>query len=137
MSLIRINRHPSKKDLRVFAILWIIFLSGFGYLAYHESQTALAVVLVILAALIGITGLILPRATRWVYLGMAYAVFPIGFVVSHFLLAMVFYAVLTPIGLLMRILGRDPLHRRFERDRDSYWEVRPGQRPPASYFKQY
>ena len=56
-----------------------------------------------------------------IYLGMAYAAFPIGLVISHAILAAVYYAVLTPIGLLMHLVGRDPMRRRFDPQAESYW----------------
>ena len=49
-----------------------------------------------------------------------FAVFPIGWVVSHLLLGVVYFLVLTPIGLTLRALGRDPLERRFDQSASSY-----------------
>ena len=40
---------------------------------------------------------------------------PIGLALSHVILGAVFYIVFTPVGLVMRLLGKDPLHRRFDR----------------------
>jgi hypothetical protein len=49
----------------------------------------------------------------------------------------VFYGVLTPIGLLMRLFGRDPLNRTFDRSATSYWiEHDPGS-DLDRYFQQY
>ena len=42
---------------------------------------------------------------RWIYLGMAYAALPIGFVVSYLMMVVVYYLVLTPIGVAMRMLA--------------------------------
>ena len=44
---------------------------------------------------------------------------------------------LAPIGLVLRIFGKDPMHRRFERDAATYWvDARPP-RPRESYFRQF
>ena len=48
-----------------------------------------------------------------------------------------YYLVLTPIGLIRRISGRDPLHRRFDRDADSYWIARKPASDTKRYFRQY
>ena len=45
----------------------------------------------------------------------------LGLIMSHIILALVYYLVLTPIGLFMRILGKDPLTLRFDPKSDSYW----------------
>jgi hypothetical protein len=49
----------------------------------------------------------------------------------------VWYLVFAPIGLLLRLAGYDPLGRRFEPKRDSYWTPHAGQRPMQRYFRQY
>ncbi|MBK7946292.1 MAG: hypothetical protein IPJ85_13735 [Flavobacteriales bacterium] len=63
----------------------------------------------------------LARMVAWGWLGLSQA---IGYVVSRVLLGIVFFVVLTPIALLRRALGRDPMHLKkpangsgfFERD---------------------
>ena len=45
--------------------------------------------------------------------------------------------VLTPIGLVMRWSGRDPMRRRFEREAKSYWVVRKRDEEPSRYFRQF
>ena len=63
----------------------------------------------------------LPIYHAWMIL-----VSPIGWIISHLLLAVVYYLIITPIGLLMRLCGRDSLHRKFEADVETYWiEHRP------------
>jgi hypothetical protein len=74
---------------------------------------------------------------RFVFLTLSYAAFPIGFVVSHVILAIVYYLILTPIGLLVRAIGRDPMERRFDRDAESYWVVRQPIDDPGRYFRQF
>jgi hypothetical protein len=73
-----------------------------------------------------------------VFLGMSYAAWPIGFVVSHVILALVYYLVFTPVGLAMRIFRYDPMNRRFDDAAQSYWVVRdPAATPPKRYFRQF
>ena len=43
------------------------------------------------------------------FLGWMYAAFPIGWTISHLLLLAVYYFVLTPVGLALRLTGRDPV----------------------------
>ena len=49
-------------------------------------------------------------------------------IVSPIVLGVMFFLVVTPTGLLMRALGKDPLRLRFDRDARSYWIDR---RPPG------
>jgi len=91
-----------------------------------------------LAVAVPAVGWFSPRFLRLVFVGMSYAAFPVGFVVSHVVLAVVFYGVLTPIGLIMRIFGYDSMKRRFDADTDSYWVERdPSGTEPTRYFRQF
>jgi hypothetical protein len=66
-----------------------------------------------------------------------YAAFPIGWLVSHALLAIIYYLVITPIGLVMRGLGKDPIQKRFDPTRKSYWVKREATRDRSRYFRQF
>lgn len=59
-------------------------------------------------------------------------------IVSPVVLGAMFYLVVTPIGLLWRVLGKDPLRLRFEPRAASYWiERRPPGPEPESFTNQF
>jgi hypothetical protein len=62
---------------------------------------------------------------------------PIGWVISHVILAVIYYLVLTPIGLLLRAAGRDLLARRRDPTAESYWIDRGAKPEVERYFRQY
>jgi hypothetical protein len=62
---------------------------------------------------------------------------PIGFVVSFILLAVFYYLVITPIGLVFRLMGRDPLCRKFDNTTDSYWLPHKPVETVDRYFRQF
>ena len=75
-------------------------------------------------------GLLVPRwlipvEHRW----MAAAAV-IGAFNTRVILTLSYYIVVTPFGVMMRLLGRDPLDRRLETG-DSYWQKRPAEPPPS------
>jgi hypothetical protein len=78
-----------------------------------------------------------PGLGRRAWVGWMIAALPIGWTVTHLVLLIVFFTVLTPIGLLLRLTGHDPLRRAFDPAAESYWIERKGQRAPASYFQQF
>lgn len=90
-----------------------------------------------IGVLLGAAYYAVPALRRPMYMGWMYLVFPIGFVVSLVLLALVYFVVLTPIALMLRLAGKDPLARKFEPGAPTYWADRP--KPPSSdrYFNQY
>ena len=137
MSLIRINKNPSRGSLRLFSVLWLLFGAWVGFLAWRVDASALAVTIWATVGITGIAGLVSPRSVCLIYIGASYAAFPIGFVVSHVILGVLFYLVMTPVGLCLKILKRDPLERRFDRGAKSYWKARDRARPATDYFRQH
>ena len=136
MTLIRINTNPSRKQLLVFGLAWLVFLGGLGLSLWSKDRHQPAAVIGTLAIVVPLAGLAWPRGLRHVYVGLTYATYPIGFVVSHIVLALLYYLVLTPIGLVMKLGGYDPLARRFEPKSPSYWKRRDDPKPAGSYLRQ-
>src|SRR3954454_20090146 len=100
---------PTDRVLRQFAVAWLIFflaLAARQYFAHHHHTAGIIVGAV---SLIGIVGLIKPAAVRWLFVGATVAAFPIGWVVTHVVLAAMFYLVLTPMAVWFRLRGRDEL----------------------------
>jgi hypothetical protein len=90
----------------------------------------------VVAAAVPAAGLFNRGIIRGAFVGLSFATYPIGVVVSHVVLALVYFLVLTPVGLTMRLFGHDPLRRGFDKDLDTYWQPRDEQRTTESYFKQ-
>ncbi|MBM4108330.1 MAG: hypothetical protein FJ255_05885 [Phycisphaerae bacterium] len=90
---------------------------------------------------VGATGCIVTLVSSKVgtrlYTGWMYAALPIGWTISHALLALIYYAVLTPIGLVMRLLGNDPMQRRLDRAATTYWSEHRPPTDPKRYFRQF
>ena len=138
MALVDINWNPSRKELRVFALLLIGFGAIVAAVMYRrlEAPTASAVVLLV-TCFIGLVGLVAPTLVRPVYVVWMGLAFPIGWTVSHLMMLAVFYLVLTPIGVGMRLCGRDPMQRRMDRDAETYWLPRAPRKDLKSYFRQF
>ena len=78
-----------------------------------------------------------PLLRKPIFIAWLAAVFPIGWVVSHLLLGVVFYLVVFPIGLSVRLFGYDALRRRREPEAESYWIEREPRDDPRRYFRQF
>ncbi len=61
----------------------------------------------------------------------------LGFIMTNVLLTLVFFLGVLPTGLLMRLFGKDPLRKGFDKDKKTYWidltEDGPGGRPEKPY----
>lgn len=138
MPVIEINRNPSRRELLVFGGLLLLFAALVGALLQwktHAPGAARAVWLI--GAVLVAAYLAIPPMRRPTYIAWMYAVYPIGFVVSHILLGLVYYGIVTPTGLLLRLAGRDPMTRRFDKGSASYWVEHDPHHEPQRYFRQY
>lgn len=92
---------------------------------------ALAVGVIGAAAMLG-SSVFARRVRRvWVDAGS-----PIGWTISAALLGAVYFLVITPIGLVMRLLGKDPMHRAFHGG-ESYWTPRAAAEDPRRHYRQF
>ena len=139
MSIVQINTDPTRKQLNQFGFVWLGFLTLFGVIAFFKLDAPTpAKVLWVLAVVVPVVGWLVPGFMRLVFVGMSYLAWPIGFVVSHVVLALVYYLVFVPIGLLMRVFGYDPMQRGFDPGAATYWIARdPKSSEPKRYFRQF
>ena len=86
-----------------------------------------------------ILGAVLPRALKWIYIGWMSLALVLGLIVSTILLTVFFYAVVTPIGLVARLMKKDFMTRRLDPAARSYWVEHPhaGSRDRERYEQQF
>jgi hypothetical protein len=147
MRLIEFDLRPSPSRLRQFGLAAAVFCALLaltvqwrGRLLFWEVTPGNATTLAWLGgigAAVAVASWIRPRVLWPIYVGLALIAVPVGTVVSYTLLALIFYGLLTPLGLWFRARGRDPLARRGEDSRDSYWQEPRHRRDARSYFRQF
>jgi hypothetical protein len=86
-----------------------------------------------------ILGTVWPRSLKEVYIGWMTLAFVLGFVVSHVILTLFFFLVITPIGLVARLCGKDFLNLKLQSQARTYWteRERKGSKAPAEYERQF
>jgi hypothetical protein len=135
--MLPINRHPSARELRSFRRLWLPLLVAIaGGLAWWRLESpATALVVWILGAALAAAALRSAEAARQIFVGLQVLTYPMALAVSTLALAVLFYAVFTPIGWVLRRAGHDPLQLR--RGRRSRWMPYTRQDDAAEAMKQY
>lgn len=143
----KLNLKPSLADLRQFGFIACGVFGMLGLLLIlhwipvwrmlGSATTPVAYVLWALGALSAAFSLVAPRANWLLFAGLSIVGYPIGLVLSYVVLAALFYLVFTPLGLFFRLIGRDPLHRRFEPEAATYWISRKTAKKPRDYFRQH
>ncbi len=136
--MIDLNLNPSKKDLRLFSLLLLAFLTFVGWIVVRKSGSYPAAGSVVGAGVVfAVLGFTAPRAVRPLYVALMIVNYPIGWVVTHVVMALIFYLVVTPVGVIMRLSGRDPMERRFDRSAKTYWKPRRIETVKERYFRQF
>lgn len=137
MALLNVNWDPGDRELRQFSLLWIAFFGLIGAYCLWGAETWETTLVLWAVAAIGLLGVLVPSLMDPIYTLWMLIAFPIGWVISHVLLLTVFYLVLTPIGLVMRLFGYDPMKLQFDRAAKSYWVPHDPEADRERYFKQY
>ncbi len=136
MALVEINWKPDRRELRTFGIAMIVgfgLLAALAYFWWHRPTVAL--VFASVGGVAGLLGLSGTRAAMVVYLPWMAIAFVMGNVVSRVLVTAFFFLVITPMGLVMRLVGRDALQRKNRRP--SYWDDLPPPPDRARYERQF
>ena len=139
MSLIEINWYPKQKELRNFANIAMVASLIISCLLYLFKGVRIQWAAIIVAAgfAIFLSSFVSLKLTKIIYLGLIMVTFPIGWAVSMILLTAFYFLLLVPLGFIFRLIGRDPLCRRFDPDAKSYWLARRETDSLDRYFHQY
>ena len=109
----------------------IVLLLIAAYLLWRERMTAAAIAGGTGTTLLGL-GLTAPKLLRWPSALWWKLAMALGYVNARVILSIAFFLVLTPIGLIWRVIGRDPLGWR----RESWpgWVRYPARYSARSHF---
>jgi Saxitoxin biosynthesis operon protein SxtJ len=106
----------------VFAVIGAWPMLGGGPIRWWS----LILAAVFLTVALAIPHCLAPLNRLWLWIGLL-----MHKVVSPVVLGLVFFSTVTPIGLLIRALGKDPLRLRFDPEAPTYWIERRPPGPPG------
>ena len=114
----------------VFAALFLII--AFAPLLRHHAWRPRAVPIAVVLFAISLTRpeVLQPLNKLWARVGVL-----LQTVTSSIVLGVMFFAVVTPLAMLMRWVRRDPLRLHWDREAKSYWLKRAGPGPPPQSIK--
>lgn len=126
----------SKKEVRTTWIGFTVIFGTLGAILWWRERASYPY-------LLGVSGFfaifavfapmaLLPVYRLWVKFAMAMAWFN-----TRLLLCMVYYLIITPVALFMRVLGKDPLDRKIDKNAVTYWKKREPTGDLSRYEKQY
>lgn len=108
------------RDLRKFGLTVGAVFVAIGIVLFLRHRPSCPFFLGGGATLI-LLGALWPRALKYIYIAWMALAFTLGFLMSNVILTLFFFLVVTPIGLLARLLGKDFLARKLDQQATSYW----------------
>jgi len=114
------------------AIIGSIILFIVGTLHLWKGNVRLCIILYLLSATIFILSIFFTR----IFIKITNA---ISECITGFLLSVVFYLFITPVALIMKLFRKDPLDKKIDKQRNSYWEKKeaPAVEDVSRYEKQF
>jgi len=122
------------KQLRSFGLMvgGIFAIIGLWPVLLHGRDLRLWAV--VLAGLLMIPAVVFPKSLGLIYRGWMAVGQVLGWINTRIILSVIFYGLITPLGLLRRLLVGDPIGRSFSSDLDTYRVMRKTR--PASHMTQ-
>lgn len=137
-----VNWKPGPPELRAFSrslmIGFPILASTLGLLRWIRTSAVPNWVLWLGATgfTIGLLTRLLPRLAPPFYVLWHVITCTIGLVVTNTVVAAIYYFVITPVGLMLRATGRDPMDRKMLPKDATYWKNAAMPKGPERYFRQ-
>ena len=138
MAFIEINKNPPRAQLASFGRLWApAFAMIFSAMFWNASVFPGCVISLAIGMLIALVAWVNPLWLKPVFVTLMIVTFPLGMLIGFVLMVCVYYLCIVPIGVLLRVFGKDPLAKRWDSEASSYWIERSDMAPVAQYFKQF
>ena len=132
-----VNWRPDARELRRFAVAMLIGFAVLGLLAVWRAWgiNTTSLVLWSIGVVLAIAAFI-PGLGRVAYLAVYLPTSIIGYVVSNVILAVMFFLVITPLGIILKLLGKDLLQQRRQKT-TTQWTPVKSVKTEDSYYRQF
>ncbi len=115
--------NSSRSELKKFGLTVGSVFFVIGLLLFYFDKSPAPYFLVVGAVLV-ILGAFVPKYLFYIHrIWMSFA-FVMGFFMTRVILSVLFYIVLTPVGIIAKISGKDFLDLQFKENKATYWNYR-------------
>ncbi len=129
---------PTNRDLNTLALIFLMLPCVIGlYLLYWKGSSN-GYVWIGFGTALFVTRLA-PSLFRLIYRAWITFSIILGYFVSRVILTLIFLFVITPTGLLMRLFAKDPMERKLDPNKATYWQKReqPSETSVERYERQF
>jgi hypothetical protein len=133
-----VKREPSSRDLTILALLFLLLGAAVGGYQLLWKGADSGWYWIIAGVVLCLFRLITPLFRGVYSLWLEFSVI-LGYFVSRIILTIIFFLVITPMGLIFRVIGKDPMERKLDRKATSYWSKKEQEANPSieRYEKQF
>jgi len=131
----QLDRSP--RALRRFGLTIGSALLLLGAVLFWRHHSSAGLLFAALGATLLIVASVAPILLQWIHGPWMILSIALGWIMTRILLTIAFFFIVTPIGLLQRLLGKRPMETAFRTGATSYWQPRTAQPLPADYEKQF
>lgn len=142
--MIALDWKPNTRKLKQFGVFSLFGFGVIGLLVadqlgcFDGSGTWLpSQIIWIVGAVSFVLAFVRPTLLKPLFLLLSIIAFPIGLVMGNVLLVGIYLGLFLPIGLIMKLVRKDPLHRKWDRSAASYWSNRSAVTSQERYYHQY
>ena len=128
---------PDAAELRRFAIAMLVGFTLLGLLsAWRARGIGTGSIVLWSLGIFLATAAFVPGLGRVAYLAVYLPTSIIGYVVSHVMLTLMFFFVITPLAIILRLMGKDLLQQRRPKQKPGWMAVK-GVKNEDSYYRQF
>lgn len=113
-----------KKQIRTFGFGLTGFLSLIGGLHIYKGHPESSIYFFGASFVALCISIIVPTALKHIYKIMMLIAHAIGWVNTHILLGLIFYLIISPVGLFLKAIRKDLLNRKIDKSCNTYWNRR-------------
>jgi len=131
------NIKSEKSDLRKFGITIGLFLMILAGVLFWRGRESFGILLVsgLALCLLGLTIPVVLKPVYWIWMVLATI---LGWIMTRVILSLLFYLVITPIGVISRLSGNRFLDLKWDKSKSTYWNYRVSkQQNPEDYERQF
>lgn len=118
------NGRPATNDLRQFGLIVGGIFSVIGLWPVVVRNEPPRFWALILGGTLAVLGLAVPRSLKHIHHGWMKIGHVLGTINTRIILGIIYYGLITPMGVMMRLLGKDSMHRVSIQDATTYRAVR-------------
>jgi len=133
-----LHKDPSNREVRRLVWMWTIAVGCAGVLLFWRHRPLGARLAWTAGAIVGALGTVAPPFAQSFFRAWMALVAAMNALVAQILLVLIFWGVLTPMALVLKLTGRDPLGlRKPDSQQDTYWQKHEPMTDRSSYQHLY